>query len=173
MYISTALFASQELYNLIPLNSNFVVAIGKSLSSFSENQTISYTAIMFSHVTFGSNDLEKARKFYDAVLGVIGVAPAQDDSDGNGHKRLFYAKGDFFLLVTQPINDQAATPGNGYTIGFKCDSEEEVTKFHDVAVANGGTSIEDAPGYRPSGLFLSYVRDVDGNKLCALYQPPK
>ncbi|CDO93135.1 unnamed protein product [Kluyveromyces dobzhanskii CBS 2104] len=126
---------------------------------------------MYTHVTLGSNDLEKARKFYNAVLAVVGVSPAVDDSDGNGHKRLFYKKGDFFLLVSQPINDEVATPGNGYTVGFKCDSEDQVVKFHDTAVANGGTSIEDAPGLRPSGLFLAYVRDTDGHKLCALYEP--
>ncbi|MCB2032321.1 MAG: VOC family protein, partial [Ottowia sp.] len=67
-----------------------------------------------------------------------------------------------------------ATFANGGTIGFKCVSAEQVKQFHDTAVAHGGTSIEDPPGLREStmgALHLAYVRDPDGNKLCALYRP--
>ena len=76
--------------------------------------------------------------------------------------------------VTEPINGEAPTCANGSTIAFKCSSAEQVREFHDVAVANGGTSIEDAPGLREGSLgalHLSYVRDPDGHKLCALYRP--
>jgi predicted lactoylglutathione lyase len=73
--------------------------------------------------------------------------------------------------VTQPINGEAATPANGGTIGFKCSSLEQVRAFHDTAVANGGQSIEDPPGLRDGDLgamYLAYVRDPDGHKLCAI-----
>jgi catechol 2,3-dioxygenase-like lactoylglutathione lyase family enzyme len=76
--------------------------------------------------------------------------------------------------VSEPIDGQPATVGNGSTVGFKCDTPEQVREFHDVAVAHGGTSIEEPPGPRagPTGvLHLSYVRDPDGNKLCALHRP--
>jgi predicted lactoylglutathione lyase len=91
---------------------------------------------------------------------------------GTGHMRLFYQAGGSMFCVSEPIDDQPASVGNGSTIGFKCDSPEQVKQFHDTAVANGGTSIEDPPGVRSGSLgslYLAYVRDPDGNKLCALH----
>jgi catechol 2,3-dioxygenase-like lactoylglutathione lyase family enzyme len=76
--------------------------------------------------------------------------------------------------VSEPIDGQAATAGNGSTMGFLCESPDQVRQFHDVAVASGGTSIEEPPGPRagPAGMVhLAYVRDPDGNKLCALHRP--
>lgn len=76
--------------------------------------------------------------------------------------------------VTEPIDGQPATVGNGMTIGFRCTSPEQVRQFHDTAVALGGRSIEDPPGIRQTGageMFLAYVRDPDGNKLCAVHRP--
>ncbi|KAL2710255.1 Glyoxalase superfamily protein [Kluyveromyces marxianus] len=129
---------------------------------------------MLSHVGVGTNDLQKAKKFYDAVLAVIGSDEGVVETVQSGHKRLVYSDGKDLFLVSEPINGQPATIGNGVTIGFLCRSEEEVVKFHDVAVANGGVSIEDPPGLRAySGFYLGYVRDLDGNKLCAFYNPPK
>lgn len=130
---------------------------------------------MFSHVMVGTNDLEKAKKFYTKVLGVIGfdgepvhnVAPS-------GHSRVFYRHNGGAFGVTEAINGQPATAANGGTIGFNCSSAEQVKQFHDVALANGGTSCEDPPGLREGSMgpmHLAYVRDPDGNKLCALHRP--
>lgn len=130
---------------------------------------------MFNHIMVGSNDMAKSRNFYDKVLGVLGFAgePLAHTAK-TGHERLFYRHDGSTLCVSQPINDQPATHANGGTIAFKCDSPEQVREFHDVAVANGGTSIEEAPGPRDGGalgtMHLSYVRDPDGNKLCAIYR---
>lgn len=129
---------------------------------------------MFSHVMVGSNDIERSKRFYDAVLGVLGVPEPMRNTAGTGHIRLFYRHDGGTFCVTEPINDEPATSANGATIGFKCSSPEQVSAFHDVAVKHGGTSIESAPGLRESKLgsiYLAYVRDPDGNKLCALYRP--
>lgn len=130
---------------------------------------------MFSHVMVGTNDIERAKKFYDAVLGVLGAGEAFRNEAPTGHVRLFYRHAGCSFGVSEPINDEPATFANGATIGFKCDSPEQAKAFHDVAVANGGTSIEAPPGLREGklgSLYLAYVRDPDGNKLCALYRPP-
>ena len=129
---------------------------------------------MFSHVMVGTNDIEKSKRFYDAVLGVLGVPEGIRNTAGSGHHRVFYRHEGVSFAVTQPINNEPATCANGSTIGFKCQSPEQVQQFHDVAVAHGGTSIESPPGPRqgPAGvLHLAYVRDPDGNKLCALHRP--
>ncbi len=129
---------------------------------------------MFSHVMVGTNDIEASKRFYDAVLGVLGVGEAIRNTAASGHQRLFYRHEGVSFSVSQPINNEPATCANGSTIGFKCSSPEQVQQFHDVAVANGGTSIESPPGPRqgPAGtLYLAYVRDPDGNKLCALHRP--
>jgi catechol 2,3-dioxygenase-like lactoylglutathione lyase family enzyme len=129
---------------------------------------------MFSHVMIGSNDLERARRFYDAVLGVLGVGEPFPNTNSTGQRRLFYRHNGGNFCITEPIDGAEATCANGATIGFKCDSPEQVHAFHDTAVAQGGTSIEAPPGLRegPLGsLYLAYVRDPDGHKLCALYRP--
>jgi len=128
---------------------------------------------MFSHIMVGSNDIERSKKFYDAVLAVLGVAEPMRNVLSTGKTRLFYRHDGGTFGVSEPINGEAATFANGATIGFKCNSPEQVVEFHRVAVAHGGTAIEDAPGLRESpmgSLHLSYVRDPDGNKLCALYR---
>ena len=129
---------------------------------------------MFNHIMVGSNDIERSKRFYDAVLGLLGAGEPLRNVAASGHVRLFYRHDGNTLCVTEPINDEPATAANGATIGFKCNSPEQVQAFHDVAVANGGTSIEDAPGLRNGSLgalYLSYVRDPDGHKLCALHRP--
>lgn len=128
---------------------------------------------MFSHVMIGSNDLERSKRFYDAVLGALGVGEPVRNKTASGHTRLFYRHDGNTFCVSEPINDEPATFANGGTIGFKCDSPEQVRAFHDIAVAHGGTSIEDPPGLRNGSvgaLHLSYVRDPDGNKLCAMHR---
>lgn len=129
---------------------------------------------MFSHVMVGTNDIERSKRFYDALLGVLGVGEPLQNHSATGHARLFYRHDGGTFCVSEPINGEAATAANGGTIGFKCASPEQVAQFHEVAVANGGTSIENAPGLRDGkmgALYLAYVRDPDGNKLCALYRP--
>jgi len=129
---------------------------------------------MFSHVMIGSSDIERSKRFYDAVLGVLGAGEAVRNKNLTGQVRLFYRHDGSSFCVTEPINGEAATAANGGTVGFKCASPEQVQAFHDTAVAQGGVSIEQPPGLRegPSGaLYLAYVRDPDGNKLCALHRP--
>jgi catechol 2,3-dioxygenase-like lactoylglutathione lyase family enzyme len=123
---------------------------------------------MFSHVMVGTNDLDRAKTFYDALLGTLGVPPAM--VDGN---RIFYFTNGGIFSVSLPINGQPATPANGGTIGFACSSPEQAGDWHAAGVANGGTSCEDPPGIREGGMgkmYLAYLRDPDGNKLCALHR---
>jgi len=129
---------------------------------------------MFSHVMLGTNDIERSKRFYDAVLGVLGAGEPIRNLAKTGQARLFYRHDGGTFSVSEPINGEAATFANGSTIGFKCDSPGQVSRFHDVALAHGGTSIENPPGLRENQmgpLYLAYVRDPDGNKLCALCRP--
>ncbi len=129
---------------------------------------------MFSHVMVGSNNIERSKRFYDAVLGVLGVGEGVQNVNKTGQTRLFYRHDGGTFGLSEPINGEPATCANGSTIGFKCNSLEQVRQFHDVAVANGGVSIEDPPGLREGkmgAMNLAYVRDPDGNKLCALHRP--
>jgi catechol 2,3-dioxygenase-like lactoylglutathione lyase family enzyme len=128
---------------------------------------------MFNHVMVGSNDLQRAKRFYDAVLGVLGAGEPAPNTAASGHARLFYRHNGSTFAISQSINDEPATFANGSTIAFKCDSLEQVQAFHDVAVAHGGSPIEAPPGLRDSALgayHLAYVRDPDGNKLCAIHR---
>ncbi|MDZ7813727.1 MAG: VOC family protein [Ideonella sp.] len=128
---------------------------------------------MLNHVMLGSNDIERSKRFYDAVLGVLGAAEPIRNQAPSGHTRLFYRHDGSTFGISEPINGEPATFANGSTIGFKCDSPEQVQTFHDVAVAHGGQSIEQPPGLRSGSMgamHLAYVRDPDGNKLCAIYR---
>ena len=116
----------------------------------------------------GTNDLDRAKSFYDNLLGTLGVKPAVVD----GH-RIFYMTPTGVFAVSKPINGEPATAPNGGTIGFACASTAQADAWHAAGVANGGTSIEDPPGVREGGLgkmYLAYLRDPDGNKLCALHR---
>ena len=128
---------------------------------------------MFNHVMIGTNDIERSKRFYDAVLGALGAGEPVRNTAGSGHTRLFYRHDGSTFCVTEPINGEEVTFANGGTIGFKCNSPEQVREFHDAAIAHGGKSIEDAPGLRDGSLgamYLAYVRDPDGNKLCAVHR---
>lgn len=123
---------------------------------------------MFSHVMVGSTDLDKAKLFYDAVFATLGM-PEGTYLSG----RLFYPgpAGNFF--VTKPINGEPATFANGGTIGFNCASPEQADAWHAAGLAHGGTSCEDPPGVRTrivGQVYLAYMRDPDGNKLCGIYR---
>jgi catechol 2,3-dioxygenase-like lactoylglutathione lyase family enzyme len=125
---------------------------------------------MFSHVMVGTNDLDKAKAFYDKLLGTLGVAPAVID-----RHRIFYRTKTGTFSVSKPIDGRPATPANGGTIGFLAKSAEEVDTWHATGIANGGTTCEDPPGIRDNGavkFYLAYLRDLDGNKLCVLHRLP-
>jgi catechol 2,3-dioxygenase-like lactoylglutathione lyase family enzyme len=131
---------------------------------------------MFSHIIVGSNDIERSKSFYDAVLGTLGAPEPVRNVNATGQTRLFYMHDGGIFGISEPINGEPASVANGGTVGFKCSSAEQVKQFHDVAVAHGGASIEDPPGLREGSIgamHLAYVRDPDGNKLCALYRVPK
>ena len=124
---------------------------------------------MYSHNMVGSNDMEASKKFYDATFQAIGGKPGIVDDKG----RLIYMHNGGLFLVTKPIDGEPATAGNGCTIGFAMDGPEQAKAWHDAGVAAGGTSIEDPPGVREGGfgqLYLAYLRDPSGNKLCALHR---
>ncbi|PZU06170.1 VOC family protein [Sphingomonas sp.] len=126
---------------------------------------------MFSHIVIGTDDLEGAKRFYDAALGALGIPAGMIDGRG----RVAYAHGGGRLLITKPINGDPACHANGGTIGFAAPSPEAVDAWHAAGVAQGGTSCEDAPGWRQSPigrLYLAYLRDPAGNKLCGLYRAP-
>ena len=123
---------------------------------------------MFSHIMIGTNDLDKAKSFYDTVLGTLGVPPARVD----GH-RIFYMTPGGIFSVSKPIDGKPATCANGGTVGFAAASPAAADAWHAAGVAAGGTSIEDPPGVREGGagkLYLAYLRDPDGNKICALHR---
>jgi catechol 2,3-dioxygenase-like lactoylglutathione lyase family enzyme len=125
---------------------------------------------MYSHNVVGSNDIEKSRKFYDAVFGAIGGKPGFTDPKN----RLMYMHNDGLFMVTAPIDGQPATAGNGCTIGFGVTGPDQADAWHKAGIENGGTSCEDPPGVRDipgaGKLYLAYLRDPDGNKLCALHR---
>ena len=127
---------------------------------------------MFNHIMVGSSDIERSKKFYDAVLGVIGAPEGVSNTAPTGQVRVAWRHNGGAFMVSQPINDKPASYSNGGTIAFKCATPEQVKQFHDIGVKMGGTSCEDPPGPRgTAGVHLSYVRDPDGHKLCALYRP--
>ena len=125
---------------------------------------------MFSHMTIGSNDLNRSKRFYDALFEAVGAKPGVTDPKG----RLVYAHNGGRFLITRPINGEAASAGNGSTVGFLMESPEQADAWHSAGVANGGTAIEEPPGERQSPfgpIYLAYLRDPDGNKLCGLHRP--
>ena len=125
---------------------------------------------MFSHVMIGTNDLEKAKAFYDDVLGKLGVPPGRLD-----RHRVFYRTKTGTFAVTKPIDGKSASHANGGTIGFLANSPEEANAFHAAGLKNGGKAIEDPPGIREGTgvkLYIAYLRDPDGNKICALHRVP-
>ena len=129
---------------------------------------------MFSHVMVGSSDIDRAKRFYDAVLGVLGAGEAMRNLNSTGQTRLFYRHDGGVFCVSEPLNGEPASFGNGGTIGFKCSSPEQVRKFHDTAVEHRGTSVEDPPRLREASMgaiHLAYVRDPDVHKLRALHWP--
>jgi catechol 2,3-dioxygenase-like lactoylglutathione lyase family enzyme len=127
---------------------------------------------MFSHVVVGTNDLETAKRFYDAVLGALGYGEGVSD-DNAARRRYVYNGHTARFIITQPINGLPATSANGGTIGFACQSTGQVDRWHAAGVASGGTSAEAPPGVRNTasgGVYVAYLRDPDGNKIGAVYR---
>lgn len=121
---------------------------------------------MFSHIMVGTNDPDRSRSFYDHLFG----KPGHTDDKG---RTAWRTKGSVFM-ISKPIDGAPASPANGGTIGFSLDSPEEVDAWHARGLEAGGTAIEDPPGYRENAfgkLYLAYLRDPDGNKLCGLHRP--
>ena len=126
---------------------------------------------MFSHVMIGSNDIARSKRFYDALFGAIGGKPGEQDARG----RLIYVHNGGRLMVSKPIDGKAATHANGGTVGLTMANQQQADAWHKAGLANGGTSVEDPPGVRQGAagpMYLAYLRDPDGNKLCALYRKP-
>jgi catechol 2,3-dioxygenase-like lactoylglutathione lyase family enzyme len=126
---------------------------------------------MYSHVMLGSNDLDRSKKFYDALFAATGGKEGRVDPRG----RLVYVNNGGILLITKPIDGEPATHGNGSTVGFAVNGPEQAQAWEQAGIAAGGTAIEDPPGVRSGSgmnLYLAYLRDPDGNKLCALHRLP-
>lgn len=128
---------------------------------------------MFSHVMIGADDIDQSKQFYDATLTALGLSEGRIDPKG----RCFYRSDTGVFALSKPLNGAAACGANGGTVGFQAASAEEVDAWHAAGVANGGTTVEDPPGMResPNGLqlYLAYLLDPAGNKICALYRPAK
>ena len=124
---------------------------------------------MFSHIMVGANDLAASKAFYDATLGALGYGPGFQDDMG----RVFWMAPSGVFAISTPIDGNPACHGNGSTVGFAVASPEAANAWHAAGVANGGTACEDPPGVRDGSagkLYLAYLRDPSGNKLCALYR---
>lgn len=126
---------------------------------------------MFSHVMLGADDIAKSKKFYDATLGALGIPEGFTDPKG----RVFWRTKTGVFAVTKPIDGKPASCANGGTLGFAAASTEAVDAWHKAGLAAGGAAIEDPPGIRENGpmkLYLAYLRDPAGNKVCAMYRIP-
>lgn len=124
---------------------------------------------MFSHIMVGSDDVAASKRFYDATLGALGNAPGTTDPKG----RAVWMTPTGIFIVSPPINGDAACHANGGTIGFAAKTPAEADAWHAAGIAAGGTTCEDPPGVRDGGfgkLYLAYLRDPAGNKLCALHR---
>ncbi len=124
---------------------------------------------MFSHIMIGANDVAESKKFYDAVLGALGHKPGVMDDNG----RCFYFTDSGIFALTKPIDGAAASCGNGSTIGFAANDTATADAWHAAGLENGGVTCEDPPGVREGAagkLYLAYLRDPSGNKICALHR---
>ena len=124
---------------------------------------------MFSHIMVGANDMEESKGFYDALQQTLGHKSGVMDEKG----RCFYLSETGIFAITLPLDGEAAAHGNGSTIGFTAPNTEAVDAWHEAGVANGGTTCENPPGIREGRageLYLAYLRDPAGNKICAMHR---
>ena len=128
---------------------------------------------IFSHVTVGTSDVERAKAFYDVVLGTLGCTRTYADEEVAGYGTGPDGQSAFWVLP--PFDGGAATVGNGTHIAFNALTRAAVDAFHACALDHGGTD-EGAPGLRPhyhADYYAAYVRDPDGNKLQAVCHLPE
>lgn len=124
---------------------------------------------MFSHVMLGANDIDESKTFYDAILGALGYEPGVTDEKG----RVFWITKTGIFSISKPIDGQPACGGNGSTLGFSAASAEAANAWHAAGLEHGGIDCEDPPGAREGttgSLYLAYLRDPSGNKICALHR---
>ena len=124
---------------------------------------------MFSHIMVGANDVQESKVFYDAILGALGYEPGVTDDKG----RCFYANKEGIFAISKPIDGDPACHGNGSTVGFVAEDSTAADAWHQAGLANGGATCEDPPGVREGNngkLYLAYLRDPSGNKICALHR---
>lgn len=124
---------------------------------------------MFTHIMVGSNNLAESKTFYDATLANLAIKEGMFDKQG----RCFYMSKTGLFGITKPIDGEAACHANGGTIGFAAASPEAVDAWHAAGLENGGSRCEEPPGPRDAAfgkLYLAYLRDPSGNKLCATYK---
>lgn len=125
---------------------------------------------MFSHVTVGTADVERAARFYDPVLATLGIVRVRTFKSGIGYAESGFSGIEPPFWVLRPYDRQPQSPGNGVTVAFMATSRSRVDAFHAVALASGGRD-EGAPGLRSHfhpDYYGAYVRDPDGNKLCVV-----
>ncbi|MCH7743829.1 MAG: VOC family protein [Proteobacteria bacterium] len=124
---------------------------------------------MFSHIMVGANDVQESKVFYDAILGALGYEPGVIDDKG----RCFYVDKTGVFSISKPIDGEPACHGNGSTVGFLAEDSTAADAWHEAGIANGGVTCEDPPGVREGNngkLYLAYLRDPSGNKVCALHR---
>ena len=121
---------------------------------------------MLGYVMVGTNNLKKAIIFYDEVLKVLNLERNYTDEVCAGYAQK-NGDGTVEFYVTEPVNKEKATFGNGTQVSFVASTREIVDKFHEVGLKAGGKS-EGSGGERPegSGVYYSYIRDLDNNKIC-------
>jgi len=126
---------------------------------------------MIGYVTLGSDDMPRARGYYDALLGSIGGTRLMEFGDDLGGFTMWGTSwGQPGIAVTNPYNKQPAAAGNGNMAAIVLKERAQVDAFHAMALELGGTD-EGPPGLRgdegPQAFYGAYFRDPDGNKLCA------
>lgn len=127
---------------------------------------------MFSHIMLGADDIAKSKTFYDTTLATLGVSEGFTDPKG----RVFWRTKTGVFAISKPIDGKPASCANGGTVGFAAESPAAVDAWHKAGLASGGVTIEDPPGIREGAagkLYLAYLRDPAGNKICATHRFPK
>ncbi len=118
---------------------------------------------MIGYVTLGTNDMERAAAFYDAIAAEMGVGRMMEEETFIAWANPGGAAG---IAASKPFNGEAATVGNGVMVALEAKDKDQVHKLYDLALANGGTC-EGPPGARSDNFYAAYFRDPDGNKLNA------
>lgn len=120
---------------------------------------------MIHHLSLGTNNVQRARRFYDPVLAVIGLRLIHQ-----GETSADYGTGDFLFSLEKPFDKRPASPGNGVHVAFQAKDRAMVRAFHETALTHGGTD-DGAPGLRPeydANYYGAFIRDPDGNKIEAV-----